>query len=249
MKRLIIFTDIGDTIIDENTEVRDSRDTVIRAECIPGAKETYLKLHEAGFAIVMVADGTVESFHNTMTQHGLSHIFAAEIISEAVGEDKPSAKMFEAAMRALDLTDADKSRVIMVGNNVKRDILGANRFGIRSVLIDCPSAVPLPRTARWSTPTIRSTHRKNCCRWRKRWRRRSGRESPQQRRGTLRGVPRSFMGCPGATSHQGCASASRPSPHAAASFPAIPVFALPLCNASVSRRAASFPPLIRAFII
>ena len=136
MKRLIIFTDIGDTIIDENTEVRDSRDTVIRAECIPGAKETYLKLHEAGFAIVMVADGTVESFHNTMTQHGLSHIFAAEIISEAVGEDKPSAKMFEAAMRALDLTDADKSRVIMVGNNVKRDILGANRFGIRSVLID-----------------------------------------------------------------------------------------------------------------
>ena len=136
MKKLVIFTDIGDTVIDENTEQRDASDTVLRAECIPGAKETYLRLHEAGYTIVMVADGTVQSFHNTMTQHDMEHIFAARIISEAIGEDKPSPKMFAAAMRAAGLTDADKPRVIMVGNNIKRDIRGANGFGIRSVLID-----------------------------------------------------------------------------------------------------------------
>ncbi len=135
-KRLIIFTDIGDTIIDEGTEERDIGQTVVHAECIPGAKETYLRLYEAGYTIVMVADGTTPSFHNTMEENGLDHIFAAWIISDQVGEDKPSPKMFSAAMEAMHLTEADKSRVIMVGNNLSRDIRGANRFGITSVLLD-----------------------------------------------------------------------------------------------------------------
>jgi putative hydrolase of the HAD superfamily len=39
-------------------------------------------------------------------------------------------------MQAMHLTEADKPRIIMVGNNVERDIRGANRFGIRSVLMD-----------------------------------------------------------------------------------------------------------------
>lgn len=135
-KRLIIFTDIGDTVIDEGTEERNAAGIVVRASCIPGARETYLKLYEAGYTIVMVADGLVRSFHNTMEQHGLDHIFSAWIISEEVGEDKPSPRMFEAAMNALGLSEADKGRVIMVGNNVARDVRGANRFGVRSVLID-----------------------------------------------------------------------------------------------------------------
>ena len=71
-----------------------------------------------------------------MDLHGLSPVFSAWVISEEVGEDKPSAKMFETAMQAMHLTDADKKRIIMVGNNVKRDMRGANRFGIRSVLLD-----------------------------------------------------------------------------------------------------------------
>ena len=141
-KKLIIFTDIGDTIIDERTEVRDQTHTVIRADCIPGARETYLELYRRGYSLVMVADGTVQSFANTMAQHGLEHIFAAKIISEAVGEGKPSEKMFRAAMDALHLTEQDKGRIIMVGNNVKRDILGANRFGVRAVLMDWSTLRP-----------------------------------------------------------------------------------------------------------
>lgn len=136
-KKLIIFTDIGDTIIDEGTEFRLENDDVVQhADCIPGAKETTLKLYEAGYTYVMVADGLVKSFHNMMDQHGLSHVFSKWIISEEVGADKPDPAMFEAAFNALGLKDADKSRVIMVGNNLLRDIIGANRFGITSVYID-----------------------------------------------------------------------------------------------------------------
>ena len=135
-KRLIIMTDIGDTIIDESTEIRNDQDVVIHADCIPGAKEAYLALYEAGYTILMVADGLAQSFRNTMRENGLDHIFSAWIISEEVGEDKPSPKMFSSAMEALHLTEEDKSRILMIGNNVSRDIRGANRFGLTSVLLD-----------------------------------------------------------------------------------------------------------------
>lgn len=134
MKKLIIFTDIGDTIIDEGPEIREvAEGVVLRANCIPGAKETMLSLYEEGYTIAMVADGLVESFHNTMTQNGLDHIFAAKSISEPLQTHKPDARMFQFAIDALNLTDADKKRIIMVGNNLERDVVGANRFGIASV--------------------------------------------------------------------------------------------------------------------
>ena len=135
-KKLIIFTDVGDTIVDESTEVKvPGTELVLRADCIPGAVETMRTLYDEGYAILMVADGLVRSFHNTMTQHGLDHIFTAKVISEQVGEQKPSQKMFQAALDAAGLTEADKGRIVMVGNNIRRDVLGANRFGIRSVLL------------------------------------------------------------------------------------------------------------------
>ena len=133
-QKLIIFTDIGDTIIDEGTEVRKiPKGVVYHASCIPGAKETMISLYNSGHTIAMVADGLKESFYNTMEENGLSHIFASMVISEEFGVEKPNPILFQTAMERLKLTEADKCRIIMVGNNVERDIVGAKRFGIRSV--------------------------------------------------------------------------------------------------------------------
>ena len=135
-RKLILFTDIGDTIIDEGSELRDVPGGVVRrADCLPGARAAMLDIFAAGFPIAMVADGLVESFDNTMRLHGLEHIFAARAISEAVGAEKPSPRIFAEAMRQLGLGEADKPRIVMVGNNLARDVAGANRFGIRSVLL------------------------------------------------------------------------------------------------------------------
>lgn len=51
--------------------------------------------------------------------------------------------MFETAMKLLHLTDEDKKRIIMVGNNLERDIVGANRFGITSVFIKWSPRYPM----------------------------------------------------------------------------------------------------------
>lgn len=98
-KKLVIFIDSGDTIIDESTEIRDENGIVIHAEPIEGAAETLKALYEAGYTIALVADGEYQSFENVYTQNGLKHCFKTWTVSEIVGKQKPAAVMFEDAMK------------------------------------------------------------------------------------------------------------------------------------------------------
>lgn len=132
-KPLIIFLDCGDTIIDEGSEVRDGEGTVIKGNVIPGADVMVRTLAERGFRLAIVADGMAQSFKNLLTQNGLYDCFETLIYSETIKADKPNPRMFKAAMGAMELTDADRERIIMVGNNLSRDMLGANQMGIASV--------------------------------------------------------------------------------------------------------------------
>ena len=135
-KKLIIFTDSGDTIIDEATQVRDERGIVLKADFIPGAGAVLKQLHDEGFTIALVADGEWESFQNVYRHNGLGYCFDAWIVSEVVGKQKPEPIMFETAYQALHLTEEDKKRIVMIGNNLKKDIAGANRQGLISVWLD-----------------------------------------------------------------------------------------------------------------
>lgn len=135
-KNLILFTDSGDTLIDESTQVYDEKGIVTRAEFIPGAGEVLAALCEEGFRIALVADGEWDSFQNVYRENGMGHCFEQWIVSEVVGEQKPGRSMFDAAMQKMGLTDADKPRIVMIGNNLKKDIAGANRYGITSIWLD-----------------------------------------------------------------------------------------------------------------
>ena len=135
-KNLIIFTDSGDTIIDEGTQVYDDRGIVTRAAFIPGAGEVLRQLKEEGYRIALVADGEWESFQNVYRENGLGYCFEEWIVSEVVGEQKPARSMFDTAMEKMKLTEADKPFIVMIGNNLKKDIAGANRYGITSVWLD-----------------------------------------------------------------------------------------------------------------
>ena len=135
-KKLVIFTDSGDTIIDEATQVYDDRHIVQEASFIPGADRVLRQLHEEGYTIALVADGEWESFQNVYRRSGLDDCFDAWVVSEVVGQQKPAAVMFETAYEKLGLTDADKSRIVMIGNNLKKDVAGAKRQGLISVWLD-----------------------------------------------------------------------------------------------------------------
>ncbi|MCS7462732.1 HAD family hydrolase [Paenibacillus doosanensis] len=141
-KKLIIFLDCGDTIIDEGTEIRDEHDIVVQADVIPGADRMVKTLAERGYRLALVADGYAQSFKNILTQNGLYDDFETMVYSETVKAFKPSPRMFKAAVGAMDLSERDLPRIVMVGNNLGRDIKGANQMGITSIFLSWTPRYP-----------------------------------------------------------------------------------------------------------
>ena len=70
---------------------------------------------------------------NVLRQHGLYDLFDYLAVSEIVGVSKPDPLIFEVALDSLGIVQSDYGRVVMVGNNLERDIVGANRLGLISV--------------------------------------------------------------------------------------------------------------------
>ena len=93
-KKLILFWDSGDTIVEEVTEVRNERGIVTSAKLHEGCTELLLRLYQEGFRMALVADGEVESFENIYRQHELESVFEVRAVSEALPERKPAAIMF-----------------------------------------------------------------------------------------------------------------------------------------------------------
>lgn len=143
-----VFLDCGDTLIDEGTELKDEKGVVLSADCIEGAKDLLAVLKDQGYRVALVADGLVQSFKNIFDQHNFSPYFEVEVISEAIGVDKPDKKMFLTTLQQLDLASENNGQVVMVGNNLPRDIKGANDLGIMSIWLDwAPRRSKIPADA------------------------------------------------------------------------------------------------------
>jgi putative hydrolase of the HAD superfamily len=133
---LAVCLDCGDTLVDEGTEIKDDSGTTLSAELIPGAAEMVRELRQRGYRLALVADGPAGTFRNVLTHYGLYDSFEVMAISELVGCEKPDARMFRHALDQLQIQPADCCRVVMVGNNLARDIKGANALGLISVWLD-----------------------------------------------------------------------------------------------------------------
>jgi beta-phosphoglucomutase-like phosphatase (HAD superfamily) len=128
-----IFFDLGDTIMDEKTEVKNASGTTLAADLFPGMADALFALHQQGYRLALVADSRPETPLNVLRQHGLLERFEHLAISENVGVQKPDPAIFLHTLEALRIPEQDYPKVIMVGNNLERDIAGANRLGLRPV--------------------------------------------------------------------------------------------------------------------
>ncbi|RLI19572.1 haloacid dehalogenase, partial [Candidatus Bathyarchaeota archaeon] len=63
---------------------------------------------------------------------GLHHFFDIVVISEEVGSEKPDTKIFEVALKKLNI---EPYEAVYVGDNLETDILGANKAGMISIRI------------------------------------------------------------------------------------------------------------------
>jgi putative hydrolase of the HAD superfamily len=131
-----IFLDCGDTLVDEATEVKTSSGVSLRADLIPGADELMHQLKQRGYPLALVADGPADTFTNNLHPYGLYDLFDVYAISEHIGVDKPHPDIFHHALKQLKIDSANHGKVLMIGNNLERDIKGANQLGLISVWLD-----------------------------------------------------------------------------------------------------------------
>ena len=94
------------------------------------------ELKQRGYTIALVADGPAGTFVNNLSPYGIYELFDAYAISGILGVEKPHPQMFQHALEALGVLAEDYQHVIMVGNNLERDIKGANGMGLISVWLD-----------------------------------------------------------------------------------------------------------------
>ncbi len=132
----VICFDFGDTLADEGTEVKNPDGVTLEAELIPGADELIRILKDRGYLLALVADGLRGTYVNVLGHYNLWDLFDAFSISEQVGVEKPDARMFKTALDALGISEDSYDQTMMVGNNLERDILGANALGMISVWLD-----------------------------------------------------------------------------------------------------------------
>jgi len=137
MKVAALLFDLGDTIMAEESEVKDAEGMTLRAELVPGMAEALRRLAAAGHRLALVADSRPHTPENVLRQHGLYELFETLAVSEVAGASKPDPGLFRLALDALGIADADYGSVVMVGNNLERDVAGANRLGLISVFFHC----------------------------------------------------------------------------------------------------------------
>ena len=145
---LAICLDCGDTLVDEATEVKTPAGVSLRADLIPGADELMRELKQRGYPLALVADGFSDSFINNLGPSGIYNLFDVYAISEQLHVEKPHPDIFHHALKLLHIEPRQYGKVLMIGNNLERDIKGANQLGLISVWLDwAPRRSKIPADA------------------------------------------------------------------------------------------------------
>lgn len=129
---LAVLLDLGDVIMREETEQKVDGVTQ-RADLVPGMADLLRALRAGGARLGLVADTRVGTYRNVLRQHHLFELFEAFAISDELGCEKPDRRIFVHALDALGIAASAWGRVAMVGNNLERDIRGANDLGLLSI--------------------------------------------------------------------------------------------------------------------
>lgn len=131
-QRALICFDLGDTIMIEETEEKDTDAVTQRADLIPGLASLLQSLYDEGVLLGLIADTKIGTYQNVLRQHGLYDLFSVFAISDELGVQKPHPLMFAHARAEARRLGYETDRAIMIGNNYHRDIVGGRSAGFHT---------------------------------------------------------------------------------------------------------------------
>jgi putative hydrolase of the HAD superfamily len=119
---------LADKISDTYTAEKE-----LAAAPISGAFETLLNFKKDGVRLALVTNGGADVQRSKISKFGLDAIFDFILIEGEFGIGKPHPSVFTTAMVKLNVAT---SETWMVGDDLERDIAGAQRLGIYSIWVD-----------------------------------------------------------------------------------------------------------------
>ena len=100
---------------------------------VPEAKEMLDALKDKGYRLFAASNSFAHLQRSRLEQAGILHYFEDTYISMDKGYDKPDIRFFEEALRRSGL---QPSEVLMIGDSMTTDILGAQAAGIDALFFD-----------------------------------------------------------------------------------------------------------------
>ena len=84
------------------------------------------------YPLTIVTNGFIEVQYEKFDKSGLKECFSHIVLSEEVGCQKPNPRIFEEALCMNELAAED---VVMIGDSLTSDVLGAQRAGIDQIWV------------------------------------------------------------------------------------------------------------------
>ena len=115
-------------------ELLTSYESCFSRFCKPkaGVVEAIKALHARGYKIGLISNGKSPFQERNFNSLGISELFDTVIISDAVGHRKPEIEIFNLACDSINVEPANS---IMIGDNPKADIDGANLAGLYTIYV------------------------------------------------------------------------------------------------------------------
>lgn len=134
MSRCVLF-DWGDTLMRDFPEYPGPMASWPVVESLPRAAEVLAALR-SGWTLALATnagDSDEAAIRAALARVGLDALLDRIYCRRTVGHEKPAAEFFEFILEDLRL---DRSAIVMVGDDFDRDVLGANRAGIRAIWLN-----------------------------------------------------------------------------------------------------------------
>jgi putative hydrolase of the HAD superfamily len=150
MIKAVLF-DLGDTLIVEES-VGNKHLWEVLPRKLPYVDDVLRDLKEK-FKLGIVTNTTASREHHVRTclrRIGIEHYFCIIVTSVDIGCEKPDERIFLEAFGALNV---ESEEAVMVGNRISKDILGANRLGMKTILFKWNNRYSEEITSPYEQPT------------------------------------------------------------------------------------------------
>jgi len=105
-----------------------------------GAKELAEKLSLAGYELYIVTNGIAKAQALRLEKSGLLPYIKDVFVSESIGFPKPDKRFFDYVLE--NIPEKDKNKIVVIGDSLSSDILGAVNSGLDSIWLNMKNEAP-----------------------------------------------------------------------------------------------------------